>query len=611
MILRYRFFLILSLLTFSLSAGLTAQGLVLDVRDYGTLGTADDTAVFQAAIDAGAALSTKARVESPCGQFNVDTIQLKSLVDFFGQGLCTKFVAISGATGGVFELFDENVERVNFGNFWIEGNKNVATVTGVLLDSDGGDWTGADPEIKLTDIMVTNVGVDGFRFVGSRSLHGLRLRVRNPTQDGFSLLPGATDSTADGIFVDLSSEASGRDLLHIENAAANIFVGFKGGGLDSRYGVFVDSNSFDLTFSGFTVDGDTDTLYRIEGHNNVFSGCNGQDGSGAAIVFASTGDRNTFTGFVWTRGGTPITTHAVDLQSGATGNHVTATAENLTTGAYTVGSDITNNTLIYNGKLQVPSTSRLLGRASSGAGDVETIQLGAGLSFSGTTLTGAFSGTGVCGANTWISTLNTGAAPTCTQPGFTNLSGTLANTQLPVPLLVDGASDAVQATIQGHSTQTSPIFTIEKSDGADAFNVYNSGKIEVPLLHNAGGTGSTAAIASGSFSTSCAALINVAAVINRTGQWIRVGQVFTASGACDIDPTAGSTHTVFVINLPITSGLTLLGDCAGTTGYTTGTTSVIGFIKPDITGDRAQAEFDADAGAGSQTHHWHFTCQVK
>ena len=41
-----------------------------------------------------------------------------------------------------------------------------------------------------------------------------------------------------------------------------------------------------------------------------------------------------------------------------------------------------------------------------------------------------YSGIGACGANTWASTLNDAAAPTCTQPGFSNLSGTATDTQL-------------------------------------------------------------------------------------------------------------------------------------------------------------------------------------
>jgi hypothetical protein len=49
---------------------------------------------------------------------------------------------------------------------------------------------------------------------------------------------------------------------------------------------------------------------------------------------------------------------------------------------------------------------------------------------------GAASGTGACTAHNWTSTLNADAAPTCTQPAFTDISGTATNTQLPSnPLL--------------------------------------------------------------------------------------------------------------------------------------------------------------------------------
>jgi hypothetical protein len=48
-------------------------------------------------------------------------------------------------------------------------------------------------------------------------------------------------------------------------------------------------------------------------------------------------------------------------------------------------------------------------------------------------LASAYSGVGACGANTWARTLNKNAAPTCTQPAFSNISGTVAASQLPAP----------------------------------------------------------------------------------------------------------------------------------------------------------------------------------
>ncbi len=40
------------------------------------------------------------------------------------------------------------------------------------------------------------------------------------------------------------------------------------------------------------------------------------------------------------------------------------------------------------------------------------------------TSSGSASGTGACGASTWASTLNSDAAPTCTQPNYTDIAGT-------------------------------------------------------------------------------------------------------------------------------------------------------------------------------------------
>lgn len=43
--------------------------------------------------------------------------------------------------------------------------------------------------------------------------------------------------------------------------------------------------------------------------------------------------------------------------------------------------------------------------------------------------------------------------------------------------VIDGSADAVQLTIQGHSTQTSNILLIEKSDGTDLFRFTNTGEM--------------------------------------------------------------------------------------------------------------------------------------
>jgi len=69
--------------------------------------------------------------------------------------------------------------------------------------------------------------------------------------------------------------------------------------------------------------------------------------------------------------------------------------------------------------------------------------------------TGAASGTGPCGANTWASALNSDAAPTCTQPAFSNLSGTFdPSTQMgtgssSVSLAAGGTNENVTLTPTG------------------------------------------------------------------------------------------------------------------------------------------------------------------
>lgn len=52
-------------------------------------------------------------------------------------------------------------------------------------------------------------------------------------------------------------------------------------------------------------------------------------------------------------------------------------------------------------------------------------------------LTSNYSGVGACAANTFASTLNDNAAPTCTQPSFSNLSGSATKSQLPTVVVYE------------------------------------------------------------------------------------------------------------------------------------------------------------------------------
>ena len=86
------------------------------------------------------------------------------------------------------------------------------------------------------------------------------------------------------------------------------------------------------------------------------------------------------------------------------------------------------------------ATSRLIGRTTAGTGVMEEITVAAPLTLSALTLditaiadadlASNYSGVGACGANTFASTLNDNASPTCTQPTFGNLLGTASDGQV-------------------------------------------------------------------------------------------------------------------------------------------------------------------------------------
>lgn len=68
-------------------------------------------------------------------------------------------------------------------------------------------------------------------------------------------------------------------------------------------------------------------------------------------------------------------------------------------------------------------------------------------------LTSSYSGVGACGANTWASTLNDNAAPTCTQPAFTSVSGSVTDAQVPNTITLDNLTQVTTRAI-GDTTGT-------------------------------------------------------------------------------------------------------------------------------------------------------------
>lgn len=89
--------------------------------------------------------------------------------------------------------------------------------------------------------------------------------------------------------------------------------------------------------------------------------------------------------------------------------------------------------LIFAGPAVAPASSPAFRSLVSGdipSLDASKIATG---TFADSFLASAYNGTGACAAHTWASTLTRNAAPTCTQPAFSDISGTVAGSQFPVP----------------------------------------------------------------------------------------------------------------------------------------------------------------------------------
>ncbi len=99
------------------------------------------------------------------------------------------------------------------------------------------------------------------------------------------------------------------------------------------------------------------------------------------------------------------------------------------------------------------------------------------------------------------------------------------------------------------------------------FAWFGDGRMYGTALHNNAGamTGTTNQyVGSGTFTTSCTAVANLASVTGGDGQWMRVGNVVTVSVPVTVDPTTTATLTRARCSIPIASNLAAAGDLAGT-----------------------------------------------
>lgn len=129
----------------------------------------------------------------------------------------------------------------------------------------------------------------------------------------------------------------------------------------------------------------------------------------------------------------------------------------------------------------------------------------------------------------------------------------------------------------------------------DYFTIFDDGRFAGHALHNNAGavTGTTNQyIASGTYTPTFTALLNVASTGSPSGFWVRVGNVVVCFVTGTIDPTAAAgTITTMGVSLPIASNLTG-NDLIGVTVHDQGGNSeLLGLISADITNDRGQVQY--------------------
>jgi hypothetical protein len=309
--------------------------LAIDVRDYGTLGTANDTSIIQAAIDAAAAAGG-GTVVLPVGSYNCANVKLKTKVRLVGQGRATRLIAIAGATGGVIELFDVDVERAGVFDLWIEGNVAVATLSGISFVSTGGSWSGGGTENVLVRVVATNTGEHGFYIKDGTATKLLQCRTRSATLDGFHL--DATDCHV----VSCSCSPAGRHGIHVLQHV-NIIAGLKLGETTS-HAVYFASGAHTCVATGIMVDACTGDGVRVAGVQNRISAAVSRP-TGSGFHLESTAARNVISGVAANQGG--AMPYGVVIASGATNNSIDIGAKDPVSGLLSGSAD--DNFVVVNG----------------------------------------------------------------------------------------------------------------------------------------------------------------------------------------------------------------------------------------------------------------------
>ena len=337
-------------------------------------------------------------------------------------------------------------------------------------------------------------------------------------------------------FSDLSGTASTAQVPNlpaskITTGTLSEGVGGTGAGaLTCSAGQHLTSNGTSYSCSADTMPGVTaDAPLTGAGTSGSHLGC--QTASGTQAGCLSSADWSTFNGKgagsvtsvtetvpSWLSvSGSPITgagTLAITAASGQTANSVLATPDG-TSGALSVRSLVAAD---------IPSLAA--SKITSG-------------SFADARLTDAYSGTGACSPHSWASTLSRDSAPTCTQPAFSDLSGSATASQMPA--------------FSGDATSSAGSTSLTLATSGVTAATYGSGSAVPVLTIDAKGRITSATTATATC-TGAVSLQSSTPGVADVGNWnvngsgVAGGTVtasgFIANGNASIQPTAFATGSL-------------------------------------------------------------------
>lgn len=121
-------------------------------------------------------------------------------------------------------------------------------------------------------------------------------------------------------------------------------------------------------------------------------------------------------------------------------------------------------------------------------------------------------------------------------------------------------------------------------------------------IHNNAGTGSTGAVASGTWTPAGTNVANCATITESVGYWQRVGQVVTFGVKVIVDVTAATTFTDFTLDLPVASTIADVADVCGSANFNQGSVVYPGVVLGQVANDKMTIQF---VSVNDSTHVLH------